>query len=77
MSRASHICSPNKLSSEIIINKRIVSWIYLPKYVVRSVITEFLFRAPNGTGNDNLFNSKIDPVIIYIRLPYYEIQENF
>ena len=37
----------------------------------KSLVLLTSLRTLNGTNNDNLANSKIDPEIIFIRLSYY------
>ena len=48
VTRASRICAPNKLSSEISIIKKFASWNDFPKSVVNSIINKTLNTPPNN-----------------------------
>ena len=71
VTRASRICAPNKLSSEINIIKRFASWNDFPKLVVNSIINKIL-NIPSINEGPNINNTeRINEITIYFRFPYY------
>ena len=50
-SRASHICSPSKLSSEINFIKKLASWNGFPIFVAKKIIHQVLNTADESTNN--------------------------
>ena len=66
-SRASRICSPNKLSSEISFIQKLASWNNFLRSVVKSIIHQVLHTTDESTDN-----AKSPEVLtIYVRIPYY------
>ena len=54
VTRASHICAPNKLSSEINTIKKFASWNDFPKSVVNSISNKTLNTPPNNESSNNI-----------------------
>ena len=54
VTRASRICAPNKLSSEINTIKKFASWNDFPKSVVNSIINKTLNTPPNNESSNNI-----------------------
>ena len=71
VTRASRICAPNKLSSEINIIKRFVSWNDFPKSVVNSIINKTLNTPSNNEGPNINNTEKSNEITIYFCFPYY------
>ena len=71
VTRASRICAPNKLSSEINIIKRFASWNDFPKSVVNSIISKTLNTPSNNEGPNINITAKSNEITIYFRFPYY------
>ena len=66
-SRASRICLPNKLSSEINFIKKLASWNGFPIIVVKNIIHQVL-----NTTDESTDNAESPGVLtIYVRVPYY------
>ena len=71
VTRASRICAPNKLSSEINIIKRFVSCNDFPQAVVNSIINKTV-NTPSNNEGPNINNAeKSNEITIYFRFPYY------
>ena len=71
VTRASRICAPNKLSSEINIIKRFASWNDFPKSVVNSIINKTL-NTPSNNEVPNINNTeKSNKITISFRFPHY------
>ena len=71
VTRASRICAPNKLSSEINIIKRFASWNNFPKTVVNSIINKTL-NTPSNNEVPSIYNTKkSNEITIYFHFPYY------
>ena len=71
VTRASRVCAPNKLSSEINIIKRFASWKDFPKSVVNSITNETV-NTPSKNEGPNINNTeKSNEITIYFRFPYY------
>ena len=68
VTRASRICAPNKLSSEISTIKKFASWNDFPKSVVNSIINKTLNTPPNNESSNSINSNEIT---IYFRFPYY------
>ena len=66
-SHASHICLPNKLSSEINFIKKLASWKGFPIFVAKKIIHQVLNTADESTNNAE------SPGVLtfYICMPYY------
>ena len=71
VTRASRICAPNKLSSEINIIKRFASWNDFPKSVVNSIINKTLNTTSNNEGPNINNTEKSNKITIYFCFPYY------
>ena len=71
VTRASRICAPNKLSSEINI-KRFASWNDFPKSVVNSIISKTLNTPSNNEGPNINNTEKGSETTIYFRFPYHD-----
>ena len=63
VTRASRICAPNKLSSEINIIKRFASWNDFPKSVVNSIINKTLTTPSNNEGPNIIIQKKAMKVL--------------
>ena len=70
VTRASRICAPNKLSSEINTIKKLASWNDFPKSVVNSIINKTL-NTPPSNESSNSIEEKSNEITIYFRFPYY------
>ena len=68
VTRASRICAPNKLSSEISTIKKFASWNDFPKSVVNSIINKTLNTPPNNESSNSINSNEIT---IYFHFPYY------
>ena len=66
-SRASRICSPNKLSSEINVIKKLASCNGFPGFVVKRIIHQVLNTTDESTNN----TESPEVLTIYVRMPYY------
>ena len=71
VTRASRICAPNKLSSEINIIKRFASWNDFPKSVVNSIINKTLNTPSNNEGPNINNTEKNNEITIHFHFPYY------
>ena len=70
LTRASRICAPSKLSSEISTIKKFASWNDFPKSVVSSIINKTLNTPPNNESSNSI-EEKSNEITIYFRFPYY------
>ena len=66
-SRASRICLPNKLSSEINFLKKIASWNGFPIFAVKKIINQVLNTTCKITNNAE----STDVLTISVRMPNY------
>ena len=66
-SRASCICSPNKLSSEINFIKKLASWSGFPILAIKRIIHQVL----NTTGESTNNAESPEILTIYLCMPYY------
>ena len=66
-SRASRICSPSKLSSEINFIKKLASWNGFPIFVAKKIIHQVLNTADESTNNAE----SPSVLTIYARMAYY------
>ena len=64
VTRASRICAPNKLSSEISTIKKFASWNDFPKSVVISILNKTL-NAPPSNESSNSIKGKSNEITIY------------
>ena len=65
-SRVSHICLPNKLSSEINFFKKLASWTGFPIFFIKRIINQVL----NTTGESTNNAESPDVLTIYIWMSY-------
>ena len=71
VTRASSICSPNKLQSQIKIIKRFASWNSFPKSIVNTLINKALTTSANKENIKTNLDEKSKEIVIYFRFPFY------
>ena len=66
-SRASWMCLPNKLSSEINFFKKLASWTFFPTFAVKSIIHQVLNTSDESTNNAE----SPEVLATYVSMSYY------